>query len=237
MKIFISYSRDDSAFALRLHDNLKRAGFDLWIDQGDIHMGNWDQQVAQALKESAAMIVILTPKSVASENVTDEWSDFLDQQKPIVPILHKSCEVPFRLKRKQWVDFTRSYALDKLIAELERLNIARVLAAPEMPNAPLNISQQTDQNAKSYAVAKKGSVERSVPPRLTLVLALGGVVVIAGLVVALSSIFNVNNSHWTPRFEDFNDVTMALVPPGCFMMGSDPAKDPHTQPDEQTQFK
>src|SRR5579859_1300618 len=122
MKIFISYSRGDSEFALRLYDDLKRAGFDLWIDQRNIHAGNWDQQIAQALKDSTAMIVILSPKSMASENVTDEWSDFLDQRKPIVPILLEQCEIPFRLKRRQRVDFTTSYPLDKLIVELQLMS-------------------------------------------------------------------------------------------------------------------
>lgn len=28
------------------------------------------------------------------------------------------------------------------------------------------------------------------------------------------------NSDWTPQFQDFNGVPMALVPPGCFIMGS-----------------
>lgn len=29
------------------------------------------------------------------------------------------------------------------------------------------------------------------------------------------------NNQWTQRFQDFGDMTMALVPPGCFNMGSD----------------
>ncbi len=28
------------------------------------------------------------------------------------------------------------------------------------------------------------------------------------------------NDQWLPRFSDFGDVTMVMVPPGCFMMGS-----------------
>lgn len=28
------------------------------------------------------------------------------------------------------------------------------------------------------------------------------------------------NGAWTPIFRDFNDISMALVPPGCFLMGS-----------------
>lgn len=33
------------------------------------------------------------------------------------------------------------------------------------------------------------------------------------------------NADWTPRFQDFDGVTMALVPPGCFKMGSDDGLD------------
>lgn len=32
------------------------------------------------------------------------------------------------------------------------------------------------------------------------------------------------NADWTPIERDFDGVTMALVPPGCFMMGSDGAQ-------------
>src|SRR5262249_47593079 len=30
------------------------------------------------------------------------------------------------------------------------------------------------------------------------------------------------NEDWTPQFQDFGGVTMALVPAGCFEMGNDP---------------
>ena len=31
-----------------------------------------------------------------------------------------------------------------------------------------------------------------------------------------------HNADWTPRFQSFSDITMVLVPPGCFSMGNDP---------------
>jgi iron(II)-dependent oxidoreductase len=46
-----------------------------------------------------------------------------------------------------------------------------------------------------------------------------------------------NNDQWTPQMSPFNGVMMVLVPPGCFMMGSDPAKDSFALPAEQPQAK
>ncbi|MHB8627222.1 MAG: protein kinase domain-containing protein [Aggregatilineales bacterium] len=45
------------------------------------------------------------------------------------------------------------------------------------------------------------------------------------------------NKQWTPKMQTLNVVSMMLVPPGCFMMGSDPAKDPQASSDEQPQTK
>jgi hypothetical protein len=72
-KLFFSYSRADSEFALRLAKDLRTAGARLWIDQLDIPPGaRWDQSVEQALKCCSAVLVVLSPASVQSENVLDE---------------------------------------------------------------------------------------------------------------------------------------------------------------------
>jgi hypothetical protein len=55
------------------------------------------------------MIVVLSPASVASHNVMDEVSYALDEGKLVVPILLRSCAIPFRLRRVQYIDFTASY--------------------------------------------------------------------------------------------------------------------------------
>ena len=110
-KIFFSYSRADSPFALTLAKDLREAGADIWIDQLDIPAGShWDAAVEKALNSAAYVLVILTPSSTASTNVMDEVSFALESGKKIIPVLLEDCLPPFRLRRLQRIDFTADYA-------------------------------------------------------------------------------------------------------------------------------
>jgi hypothetical protein len=72
---FLSYSRQDSDFALRLAGDLKTAGANVWLDQMDILAGQrWDRAVEDALANCPRMLLILSPASVNSTNVMDEVS-------------------------------------------------------------------------------------------------------------------------------------------------------------------
>ena len=109
-KIFFSYSRFDSSFALKLAKDLRDSGSDVWIDQLDIQAGkHWDAAVEKALDSSSCVIVILTPTSIVSENVMDEVSFALESGKRIIPVMLVECPTPFRLRRLQRVDFTVDY--------------------------------------------------------------------------------------------------------------------------------
>ena len=109
-KIFFSYSRGDSKFALKLATELKNAGIKLWIDQLDLPAGKpWDTEVEKSLENSASLLVILSEKSVTSNNVLDEVSHALDNNKQIYPVVINNCKIPFRLKRLQHIDFTMDY--------------------------------------------------------------------------------------------------------------------------------
>jgi tetratricopeptide (TPR) repeat protein len=108
---FFSYSRNDSEFALRLAEDLKAAGQNVWLDQLDIVPGQqWDRAIEEELNRSPRILVILSPSSVESPNVMDEVSFALEEGKTVVPILYKNCKIPFRLRRLQHVDFTQDYA-------------------------------------------------------------------------------------------------------------------------------
>jgi len=109
-KIFFSYSRLDSAFALQLAKDIRASGVDIWIDQLDIAAGNhWDAAVEKALSSSACVLVILTPSSTSSTNVMDEVSFALESGKKIIPVMLEDCLPPFRLRRLQRIDFTKDY--------------------------------------------------------------------------------------------------------------------------------
>src|SRR5580692_1451550 len=95
---FMSYSRDDSAFALRLAQDLKAAGAKVWLDQLDIKAGaSWDNAIEDALSEATHILIILSPASTRSKNVRDEFCYAMDQGKTVIPVLHTECTVPLRL--------------------------------------------------------------------------------------------------------------------------------------------
>jgi hypothetical protein len=122
-KIFFSYSRiDGSAFALRLAVDLKKKGFDVWIDQEDIRAGlDWDIEIEKALKSCDCVLFLETEKSVVSNNVLDEVYYALEQNKKVIPLIYVDSRTPFRLNRLQHIDFTKNYdtGLALLVNELE----------------------------------------------------------------------------------------------------------------------
>jgi hypothetical protein len=118
---FLSYARADAAFVLRLAKDLREGGAALWIDQLDIAAGErWDRAIEDALAKCAQLLVILSPASVESTNVMDEVSLALEDGKTVVPVLHRECKIPFRLRRLQYVDLALNYeaGLDRLLEAL-----------------------------------------------------------------------------------------------------------------------
>lgn len=122
---FVSYSREDSEFALRLAQDLKKAGAHIWLDQMDIQPGYpWDNAIEDALMASPLMLLILSPSSAKSDNVRNEISFALEQGKTVIPVLYMNCVVPLRLQRTQRIDFRSDYARG-LTSLLEQLQVSR----------------------------------------------------------------------------------------------------------------
>jgi hypothetical protein len=121
-KVFFSYSRKDTAFALTLAQEVRSAGADIWIDQLDIRAGDlWDVEIEKALVNASCVLVILSPFSVASDNVQDEIAFALDAEKTIIPVILEPCTIPFRLRRWMHIDFSKNYeeGLEHLMAALK----------------------------------------------------------------------------------------------------------------------
>jgi formylglycine-generating enzyme required for sulfatase activity len=107
-RIFISYSRTDEAFARRLAASLSQLGADVWIDIEDIPAGmKWSRAIQEGLDLAELLMLIVSPDSMASQNVEDEWQYYLDQKKPVIPILWKPARIHFQLNRIQHIDFHR----------------------------------------------------------------------------------------------------------------------------------
>lgn len=140
---FISYSRADSEFALRLAKDLKAAGSNVWLDQIDIPPGEpWDERIEGALIRAPRMIIILSPSSAKSQNVRDEISFALGQGKAVVPVVYADCVVPLRLQRQNRIDFRADYSrglealLDHLRADERDGKVQREAADDEIEWEP-----------------------------------------------------------------------------------------------------
>ena len=107
---FISYSREDSEFVLRMAQDLKAAGASVWMDQLDIQPGQrWARALQDAIANAPRFLVILSPHSVSSTNVEDEVAFALEERKMIIPVLFCDCKVPFQLRPFQYADFRTDY--------------------------------------------------------------------------------------------------------------------------------
>jgi hypothetical protein len=83
--IFLSYSRKDADFALRLAADLKNAGVRLWMDQLDgIRAGDdWRRTIQSALDGCGAMIAVLTPDYTVSTYCLNELARADEKALPI----------------------------------------------------------------------------------------------------------------------------------------------------------
>ncbi len=67
MKVFISHAHTDEPLVKKVAAVLEDAGLEVWDDTREIMPGdNWASKVAQALQESEAMVVLLTPDALRS---------------------------------------------------------------------------------------------------------------------------------------------------------------------------
>jgi TIR domain len=150
-KAFVSYSRADTDFVLRLCQDLRAAEASIWLDKLDIHPGEeWDQAIERGLSECGLMLVVLSPKSVTSQNVLDEIGYALSRKKPIIPVLYRDCEVPYRLSRIQYIDFRTAY--DERLKDL-------LLAIGDAKENPKTIAVPVahDRSRRLYLLAGAGA--------------------------------------------------------------------------------
>lgn len=193
-RVFISYSRVDEPFARRLATSLSETGMDVWIDVEDIPAGmKWSKAIQQGLDSAVVMLVLISPESMASGNVEDEWQYFLDHNKPVIPVLLRPAKIHFQLNRMQYIDFhTQHYytALNQLYGEFQRKGV-EIQGAPNVqqrppvshgppPGSPTLVGAAPSRTTSPPAASRPGS--RLLPIGLGLgvmsVLVMGGVVLV-----------------------------------------------------------
>ena len=68
MRLYISYSRRNAPFVEKLTNELQKQGIEFWIDTAQLKPGdNFQKRMDEGLRGADAILVVLSPASVASE--------------------------------------------------------------------------------------------------------------------------------------------------------------------------
>jgi TIR domain len=128
MKVFINYSHKDAELATQLAGRLKDAGLEAWFDKWEILPGdNWAEKTSEGLKESDAMVVLLTPNALESDAVQNNISYALGDEsfnQRLVPVMVGDVErvaanrIPWILKKLKPVSLNKDRAKDAGFAEI-----------------------------------------------------------------------------------------------------------------------
>jgi TIR domain/NB-ARC domain len=186
MKLFLSYGRgDDESFVLRLANDLKARGFDVWLDRWSMPSRalTFMDEIRRAIDESDRLVVVIGPATAKSDYVRSEWQYGLVRAKAVTPVLRlgEYTIVPAELQGFHCPDCRPERGEHEAFAE-----IARVLSDPVpalgttygIPSLPPHFRPRPDRLSELTA----GVLEDHGAPtvldswgRLTVVSGMGGV--------------------------------------------------------------
>ena len=108
--VFLSHSSVDKPWVIQLKTDLARYGLKAWLDQDEIRPGDiFAQTLEAALDASSAVVLVISPESIASDWVKEEYYRALSLSKRgqrLIPILLRKAEVPGFLSGRDRINFT-----------------------------------------------------------------------------------------------------------------------------------
>ena len=173
--IFVSYAHADSVRVFKEIARLNEAGFHVWYDEGIAPGNEWTDEIADALANCSAFVVMLTPVSAPRENVQNEINFALDEKKPFLAVHLEETTLRRGLKlqigTKQAIlkyNMSEDEYLYKIIEALERFGLKRKTGS--VGNVPLSVQtehapQQTFASREDQTVQPQQKPEASSPER------------------------------------------------------------------------
>lgn len=170
-RLFISYSRDDKAWVGELYRAL-REDYDAWMDRRIIAAADWWETILAEIEGCDCFIYVMTPKSTESIYCRAELNYALALNKPILPLMLKSCTLPDALnqRRVQFQTIDDRMSLDRVTGIISRslVNILqeqvngkfqpKTAAHPAEPQANAQQIEETFRLAEEAAAQKNDSL-------------------------------------------------------------------------------
>lgn len=102
-KIFISYVEEDGAVAHELAAGLESQGYSSWYYERDCPAGaDYFEETFKAISDCEAMIVLISPRSLPSDQVTREIVRAVEASKATLPLLLEISHDDFTRRRPGW---------------------------------------------------------------------------------------------------------------------------------------
>ncbi len=113
--VFLSYSHSDKEFAVKLAEDLRKQGIDIWIDKWEIQPGDSIIQkiFLQGLANTDFFLILLSSESIRSKWVAEELNAAIVKKMEgvtrVIPLIKERCDVPLPLRTLLWVDLSSDY--------------------------------------------------------------------------------------------------------------------------------
>lgn len=248
--IFISYSHKDTDYAHALADHLQSIGFEVWIDERLDYGSQWPHELQTQLDTCSAFILIMSPRSYASEWVQSELQRARRKSKPIFPLLLEGDEPWLSVESTQYYDVRRERFPDaKFYSALENVISPQAGEAVQLPaDAKVPVRAKSPVNRPRSQLG----ITIAIIGAVVLLLAVGIPLVWSGLAresapppadqagsePSASPLSNTSEPGITATipstsaetdpssdFVDSKGAAMRFVPAGNFIMGSDSGYD------------
>ena len=107
--VFISYSRRDRDFVLKLHDALSKLERDTWVDWEDIPLtADFLMEIYRGIEGADNFVFVISPESIGSPTCQKELAHAAMNQKRLIPVLHRHVaddQVPETVAAINWIFF------------------------------------------------------------------------------------------------------------------------------------
>lgn len=152
--VFLSYSHQDEEMMREIKEELTDEGIEVWSDD-ELEWGtpSWERDVQKAIRNAAAMVVLLSPNANESLWVGRELSMAELLNIKIYPILIAGTEaesLPLRLVNHQYLRYDDEDFLDELKKLRSKLRQSITLAKNAQPEQVKLVEAKAELQARNY---------------------------------------------------------------------------------------
>lgn len=138
-KLFISYAHRDSDVVISISNELRDAGYDVWVDISGIQGGDlWVERITQAIVDCDVFLLFLSPQSIKSDHVRRELDLAFEEGKKILPLRLEKADIPMRWRYQlagiQYIEYPTEHWKSRVLIAL---NPKPSTQAPDLTTAKL----------------------------------------------------------------------------------------------------